>query len=241
MNRLWKLVTRRKALPRPEFEALREALLASPLVGRSTLAGPFQSSRGFAVTFRGDAGRQRVEDRFPSVKPWLEAVLGAPATRVMTPFWRRRRPLERVPNAWYLNVLLVSEGGAVAKHLDVTLREPAGVETCAPQMVSVLYLTVPPQVTGGALMLWDGKKPVAMVTPRENTVLHFRGDLSHAVQAFTGAPTGVRASLVIEQYHFDDEALARLPEFQLDSRAGFEAFMKVHEGRGVKFGPATPP
>lgn len=231
MNRLWRVVTRREALARPDFEALREALLASPLVGRSTLAGPFQSSRGFAVTFRGDAGRQRVEERFPTLKPWLGSVLGAPATRVMTPFWRRLRPLERVPNAWYLNVLLVSEGGAVARHLDVTLREPAGVETSAPEMVSVLYLTVPAEASGGALMLWSGKKPVAMVSPRENTVLHFRGDLAHAVQAFEGAPSGVRASLVIEQYHFDDEALARLPEFQLDSRAGFEAFMKVHQAR----------
>ena len=218
---------------RPELEALRETLLASALVGRSTLAGPFQSSRGFAVTFRGEVGRQRVEERFPSLTPWLGAVLGAPATRAMTPFWRRR--LERVPNAWYLNVLLVNEGGAVARHLDVTLREPAALETCAPEMVSVLYLTVPERATGGALMLWAGKEPVAMVTPRENMALHFRGDLAHAVQAFEGAPTGLRASLVIEQYRFDDEVLARLPDFQLDSRAGFEAFLKVHQGRAVTF------
>ncbi len=220
-------------MPRPQFEALREALLSSPLVGRSTLAGPFQSSRGFAVTFRGETGRQRVEERFPSLRPWLEAALGAPATRAMTPFWRRT--LERVPNAWYLNVLMVSEGGAVARHLDVTLREPSAVETCAPEVVSVLYLTVPKAARGGHLMLWEGNAPVAMVSPRENLALHFRGDLAHAVQAFDGAPDGLRASVVIEQYHFDDEALARLPEFQLDSRAGFEAFLKVHSGRAVKF------
>jgi hypothetical protein len=41
-----------------------------------------------------------------------------------------------------------------------------------------------------------------------------------------------RASLVIEQYHFEPEALARLPEFQLESRAGFGAFLKHHEERG---------
>jgi hypothetical protein len=229
VSRLRRLVKTRRALPTRAFETLRTAILESPLVGRSTLAGPFQSSRGFAVTFHGAAGRAKVEERFPELTPWLVATLGAPATRAMTPFWRRT--LERVPNAWYLNVLLVSEGGAVARHLDVTLREPASVETCAPEMVSVLYLSVPSRIDGGALQLWEGPTPVAMVTPAQNSAVHFRGDLAHAVQAFNGAPEGLRASVVIEQYFFDENVLARLPEFQLDSRAGFKAFLKVHEGR----------
>jgi len=234
---LQKLVTRRRALPEPQFSALRDALLASPLVGRSTLAGPFQSSRGFAVTFRGSAGRSRVEARFPQLAPWLSAVLGEPATLAMQPWWSRllrRPPHQRVPNAWYLNVLLVSEGGQVARHLDTTLREPAGVETCAPELVSVLYLSVPKH-RGGVLQLWSGSTAVATVQPHEGMALHFRGDLAHAVLPFQADPDGLRASLVIEQYFFEPEALSRLPEFQLDSRAGFKAFLKLHEGRRAAF------
>ncbi len=232
---LREFVTRPHALPRPEHEALRNALLASPLVGRSTLAGPFLSSRGFAVTFRG-AGRARVEERFPSIGPWLDAVLGAPTVKAMMPWWQRAlgRTAQRVPNAWYLNVLLVSPGGSVARHLDTTLCKPAGVETSAPEMVSVLYLAVP-QATGGALQLWSGPTPLATVQPRDGMAVHFRGDLAHAVLPFDGPPEALRASLVIEQYCFDDEALSRLPEFQLDSRAGFKAFLKIHEGREAKF------
>ena len=71
---------------------------------------------------------------------------------------------------------------------------------------------------------------VAKLKPRPNSSIHFRGDLAHAVNAFTDARQQgqLRASLVIEQYHFADDVLARLPEFQLDSRAGFGAFLKHH-------------
>lgn len=218
---------RPQALPPSDFAALRDALLASPLVGRSTLAGPFQASRGFAVIFR-DGGRQQLLDRFPQLAPHLEAVLGEPAARALTPWWRRT--LRRVPNAWYLNVLCVSAGGTVGRHVDATLRKPAQEPEAVPEMVSVLYLSVPPAV-GGTLALLAGDTLVHEVQPAENTLVHFRGDLAHEVRAFTGAPDAVRASLVIEQYHFGPEALARLPEFKLDSRAGFSAFLAHHAAR----------
>ncbi|MFT3707521.1 MAG: 2OG-Fe(II) oxygenase [Archangium sp.] len=218
---------RSKALPPPQFTALRELLLNSPLVGKSTLGGPFQSSRGFDVIFK-ESGRAKVEERFPALAPWFALTLGTPAVRTMTPWWTRT--LTHIPNAWYLNVLLVSEGGTVARHVDVTLRKHAEVDDALPRMVSVLYLNVP-KSKGGELQLWDGPDPVATLKPQENTSVHFRGDLAHAVRAFSGAPSGeLRASLVIEQYHFPDEALARLPEFQLDSRAGFGAFLEHHAG-----------
>lgn len=215
---------RSKALPPADFTALRDALLASPLVGASTLGGPFQSSRGFDVIFKA-AGRATVLERFPSLAPWLTLTLGEPGIRALTPWWRRT--LERIPNAWYLNVLCVSEGGSVARHVDTTLRKRSEVDDAVPRLVSVLYLSVP-DAPGGELQLWDGPDPVAKLKPRENASVHFRGDLAHAVRAFTGAPGKVRASLVIEQYHFDDAVLARLPDFQLDSRAGFGAFLQHH-------------
>jgi hypothetical protein len=214
---------RRRALPAPAFEALRTALLESPLVGASTLSGAFSSSRGFAVTFRGEPGRQKVLERFPTLAPHLDLILGAPAVRALTPWWRRS--LTRVPNAWYLNVLLVGAGGTVAKHLDVTLREASGVATTTPELVSVLYLLVPP-AKGGELVLATSRTLASVIFPEENMRVHFRGDLFHEVRAFEG--DGLRASLVLEQYCFTPEALERLPDFQLDSRAGFGAFLKHH-------------
>ncbi len=220
---------RPRCLPTGDFTALRDALLASPLVGRSTLAGPFQASRGFAVIFTA-AGVARLSERFPALGPYLAQVLGAPAVRALTPFWRRRLP--RIPNAWYLNVLLVAQGGSVGRHVDATLRTPAGVPDAVPEVVSVLYLQVP-AAAGGALTLHAPGWPVAVVRPRENALLHFRGDLAHAVLPFDGAPGQLRASLVIEQYHLPDDALARLPECQVESRAGFAAFLDAHAQRGV--------
>jgi hypothetical protein len=222
--------SQKRALPEGQFVALRDALLASPLVGQSTLSGPFQSSRGFGVTFRAE-GRNKVLDRFPSLAPWLDAVLGVPAVRALTPWWKRR--LERVPNAWYLNVLLVSEGGTVARHIDVTLRKPSGVEDSVPEAVSVLYLALPP-TRGGELQLWDGPNSIVKLRPAANGLVHFRGDLSHEVCAFEAGSGAIRASLVIEQYHFEPDALLRLPEFQLESRAGFSACLELHAGK-----PAT--
>lgn len=173
-----------------------------------------------------EEGRAKVTERFPALRPYLDAVLGTPSVRAMTPWWVRT--LTRIPNAWYLNVLLVSEGGNVKRHVDATLRKPAEEAEAVPELVSVLYLSVP-KARGGDLQLWDGPTPITRVTPKENTLLHFRGDLAHQVNAFEGAPNEVRASLVIEQYHFAPEALARLPDFRLESRAGFSAFLSHHE------------
>lgn len=218
-----RFTTRRRALPAAQFEALRRALLGSPLVGATTLNGPFRSSRGFAVTFT-DAGRAEVEARFPEVAPWLERTLGTPARRSLTPWFERVGP---PANAWYLNVLLVSAGGTVGRHVDATLREKTGVDDALPLLVSVLYLQVP-RAKGGTLKLWVGDELVGEVAPRENSTVNFRGDLAHEVVAFEGEAGALRASLVIEQYRFGAEVLAQLPPFHLDSRAGFGAYLAHH-------------
>lgn len=217
----------RDALAEAAFSGLRSTLLESRFVAESTLNGPFDASRGFGVTFT-DAGRPQLVQRFPALGPWLERALGAPAIRALTPWWRRR--LTRLPNAWYLNVLVVGPGATVARHIDGTLMKPAGVDDHPPECVSVLYLEVP-QARGGELALWNGAVPVGLVTPRVGAAVHFRGDLAHAVRPFEGAAGQRRASLVIEQYHFPDEALARLPAFKLDSRAGFGAYLDDHARR----------
>ncbi len=221
---LRRVTIRRSALPAESFLALRAALLGSPLVGRSTLAGPFQTSRGFAVTFR-EAGQREVLRRFPALAPHFERTLGRPAIAALTPWWSRPA---RVPNAWYLNVLLVSSGGAVGRHVDATLRKVSGDDAAVPEVVSVLYLQVP-NGRGGQLGLFDGEVWARSVTPRENARVHFRGDLAHEVRAFD-ADGQLRASLVIEQYHLAQPFLDRVPEFRLESRAGFAAYLQHHAG-----------
>jgi hypothetical protein len=209
-------------LPARDFDALATSLMGSPLVGQSTLNGPFEATRGFAMTFTA-AGRATVELRQPALAPYLFRVLGRPAVRALTPWWSR---VERIPNAWYLNLLVVPAGAHVTRHVDATLREPAHVPDAVPRCVSVLYLNVP-QGPGGELILSVGKEPVAGVRPRRGHVVHFRGDLAHEVKPFEGSAGEPRASLVIEQYHFEDEALARLPAFRLDSRANFAAHLQA--------------
>jgi len=202
--RPWKVI--RDVFTAAEVAAIREPLLASPLVGRSTLGGSFRASRGFAITFHG-AGRAKLEARFPYIAPFLAKAISAG---------------RRKPNAWYLNLLLVPAGAGVGRHVDGTLRGPSGDETAVPRVVSVLYLSAP----GGPLVLSRGVKELGRVQPREGMMVHFDGDLDHAVEPFAG--DGTRASLVLEQYRFGPEALERLPELKVDSRAGFKAYLDAH-------------
>jgi 2OG-Fe(II) oxygenase superfamily len=211
--RPWRLI--RNAFTPAQVAAMRAPLLSSPLVGRSTLGGSFRASRGFAITFRAD-GRAKLEQRFPAFAPFLGKAL-APGSIRGAARWRAK-----APNAWYLNLLLVPAGASVGRHVDGTLRGPAGQPDAVPVAVSVLYLSAP----GGQLILSRGTRELGRIEPREGAMLHFRGDLDHAVAPFRGE--GTRASLVLEQYHFCAEALARLPELKLDSRAGFQAYLDVH-------------
>ena len=186
------------------------------------------------MTFKA-GGRPELEQRFPALKEYFARVLGEPAMRAVQSWWGRlRRHPVTIPNAWYLNLLLVGEGGTIGPHTDATLAKEAGVPEATPEVVSVLYLRVPKRAGGELVLARDGRIK-GVVFPSEGGLLHFRGDLPHEVRPVEDVAGGVqRASLVIEQYHFADEALARLPQFQLDSRAGFGAFLAYHAGRRPK-------
>jgi len=229
-------VTHRNAMTAAKLEALREALLSSRFVARSPLMGTFQSSRGFALIFT-EAGRAKLEERFPFLQDYLALVMDPASSRGLLP-WRARllgpRKERRRPNAFYVNLLLLEPGRGVGRHIDATLQEPSGVPGATPERVSVLYLNVPEGVKGGALVLSRGAQPSGEVRPKPGMLVHFRGDLTHEVQPFTGGPEGaLRASLVCEQYAFEPEALARLPEFRIQSKAGFAAYLQEHRERGA--------
>lgn len=211
----------RPALPGPLFEELKRRLLESPLLARSTLAGSFQASRGFALTFTRE-GLAQVDRRLGAVRPFLELALRRRSGARVQPWWRRfgRWP---EPNAFYLNVLEVPGQAEIRRHTDGTLRGPAGDGAALPQQVTVLYLHVPADLRGGRLLLYEAERQVGEVTPVENTLLRFRGDLAHAVERVESA--GVRASVVLEQYHLSEAALRQIPSLQLQSKAGFAAHL----------------
>ena len=234
--RVREFVTYRNALKEERLEALRAALLSSRFVARSPLMGTFQSSRGFAFIFT-EAGRETLEARFPFLRDYLALVMDPAGTRGLLP-WRERlfgaSKERRRPNAFYLNLLLLEPGRGVGRHIDATLQEPSGVPGATPEHVSVLYLRVPERVKGGALVLTRENRPRGEVRPRTGMLVHFRGDLTHEVQPFTGGgDDALRASLVCEQYAFAPEVLARLPEFRIQSKAGFAAYLEEHRERSA--------
>jgi hypothetical protein len=92
--------------------------------------------------------------------------------------------------------------------------------------VSVLYLSVPPRRAGGELRLYREQTRVGVIAPQPGTLLHFRGALLHEVTPLEGSPEGaLRASLVCEQYHLPQPALERLAPLQVQSKAGFAAYL----------------
>jgi hypothetical protein len=233
--RVSEYVTHRGVLPKGALESLRGTLLSSRFVARSPLTGTFQGSRGFALIFT-EEGRATLEERFPFLRDYLAQVMEPRSWRGLLP-WRERllgpRPERRRPNAFYLNLLLLEAGRSVGRHIDATLQEPSGVPGATPEHVSVLYLSVPEGAEGGALVLSRGQLALGEVRPRPGMLVHFRGDLTHEVRPFTGGPEGaLRASLVCEQYAFAPEALARLPAFRIQSKAGFSAYLEEHRTRG---------
>lgn len=220
-------VIRRGALDPERVESLRKELMASPYVGQSTLAGSFQGSRGFAITFTAE-GRARLEQRFPFLSPYLALALDSEPLRRLTPLVLRPfgRFRERLPNAFYLNLLLLGDGAGVGRHTDATLRGPSGLPDALPELVSVLYLAVPPRTRGGELRLFRSDHLRGAITPRPGMLVHFRGDLQHEVVALEGAASGeLRASLVCEQYCLPAQALALLAPVHVQSKAGFAAYL----------------
>ncbi len=171
----------------------------------------------------------RVLDRFPFLAPFLARARERASYRSVLRFGERLLAAH-APNAFFLNLLLLSEGAAVERHVDATLRKPSGDAEAVPRVVSVLYLQVPP-ASGGELVLHQGGREVGRVRPSEGTLLHFSGNLAHEVLPFSGAPDSRRASLVLEQYYLAPEFLAALPEFHLQSRAGFSAYLADHSRR----------
>lgn len=208
--------------------AIRDGVLASKLMGESPLGGTFLATRGFSITFH-RAARADVEARFPYLAPFLALALDRFGAEHV-----QRRPFlggPPVPNAFYLNVLVVPPGASVGQHVDATLGPPNG--SVVPEAVSVLYLDVPDDMQGGRLLLVDptrdegsdggGGRPcppgIAPVEPRTARYILFAGRLAHAVEAVDA--TRPRTSIVCEQYALAPGVLSAVPRLKVHARGAF--------------------
>jgi hypothetical protein len=157
----------------------------------------FVGTRGFSVVFRREA-LGRVQAEFPWSAPYLE------------------RTLRPDCNAFYFNPLELRQGSHVAPHIDRSLRSYV-LDIDPPLMVSVLYVEVPSGLRGGELVLRRHKRFLGRIAPQEGLLIEFDGDLEHSVERVD--TQGLRLSLVCEQYALDDEELAMVPAYRIESRS----------------------
>ena len=189
------------AFPPAYVKSLRRLIVGCRWFAANNLNRDFVGTRGFSVVFRRES-LDRVEREFPFFKRYLD------------------RALRPDCNAFYLNPLMLVAGSRVDPHIDRSLRSYCA-EIDPPVAVSVLYVEVPPGLRGGRLVLRRGRKHLARVTPTENTLVVFDGDLTHSVERVESE--GARLSLVCEQYRLTAEELERIPEYVVESRArGYE-------------------
>ena len=189
---------RERALAESQFTGVLRQILDSDHLDDNQLGPGFAGSSGFSVIFRPSAAGEEVRRAFPGFSPYLEQALVASC------------------NACYLNALVVEPGSSVGAHADTSLSGYCGARV-HPRWVSVLYLAVPDDPRSGLLVLRDGRRKIATITPEINTLLWFRGDLVHSVTRIRGQTP--RISLVCEQYTLAPEQLARVPVMAVDSRA----------------------
>jgi hypothetical protein len=185
------------AFPPAYLKSLAKQIRASKWFVVNTLNRDFVGTRGFSVVFRRES-IERVGREFPFFKPYLDRALRADC------------------NAFYMNPLQLVAGSRVDPHIDRSL---SGYCTTVdpPVQVSVLYVEVPPAMRGGRLVLERGRRQLGRVTPTENTLLTFHGDLMHSVDRVDSE--GARLSLVCEQYCLTPDEMEQIPSYVVESRA----------------------
>lgn len=183
--------------PPSYLEKLQGQILACPYFVVNNLNRDFVGTKGFSVVFR-RSHLNTVAEQFPYFVPYLD------------------RALQPDCNAFYLNPLLLTAGSRVDPHIDRSLRSYCKTIE-PPAVVSVLYVTVPTNLVGGELVLRSHKRQVGQIRPQPNTLVMFQGNLTHSVNLVTSS--GMRLSLVCEQYILEESELEDIPEFCLESRA----------------------
>lgn len=162
--------------------------------------------------------KERFYALLPSARPYLEKIM------------------DKKTQVFLVNPLVIHEGHGVAPHADKTLMSflPPRQKTPFPYRVSVLYLSLPPNLRGGELIFHRNALVKARFVPRVNWLVEFPGWLYHEVKpwqqtGWTGAAGAPRVSLVCEQYRLKPDVLECLPKFHLESTRDFQTFLKEAE------------
>ena len=188
----------REAVFSPDYlKELQGEILSCPYFAVNNLNRDFVGTKGFSVVFL-RSHINTVQQRFPYFTRYLEQSLLPDC------------------NAFYLNPLLLKTGSRVDPHIDRSLRSYCKTIE-PPTIVSVLYIHVPQNLTGGELVLKSHKRQIGQIRPKTNTLLFFQGNLTHSVNEMISQ--GDRLSLVCEQYNLENEELLEIPPFKLESRA----------------------
>ncbi|BDA42102.1 hypothetical protein COCOBI_02-9040 [Coccomyxa sp. Obi] len=212
---LWKL--RRSFLPAAAFARLRRDLLQTrPLLQTNHFADGYN-----AVNVNFDA------------TGWEQLGLAGSIDEEYAPLEALllfAKPL-RLPraNAWSLNVVFsqprgvrrAGHSGPQDPHIDnLRISGPAGRAcTVASYQTSVLYLSVPQDMDGGNLTIWEQQglggtlgEPKDFIHPMDNLLVSFRGDAPHRVDEFHSE--AMRVSLTLEQYIIPDLLAWGVPSFE---------------------------
>lgn len=185
------------AFPPDYLNDLRGEILACPYFTTNNLNRDFVGTKGFSIVFR-RSHLETVAQTFPYFKRYLA------------------QALQPACNAFYLNPLLLKQGSRVDPHVDRSLRSYCKTID-PPLLVSVLYIQVPPDLQGGELVLQHRKQRVGQIKPQANLLLQFQGDLTHSINPLENS--GMRLSLVCEQYSLSESELREIPEFTIESRS----------------------
>ena len=193
-----------------ELRRLREAVLASPYLADTDLNEGFAGTYGFSLLFHREE-LDRAEKLMPELAPHFKRVIHPKS------------------NVLFLNPLVIQVGKGVEPHADKTLVSFVKGEPPFPFAVSVLYLGVPAEKSGGELVFhrWFGKH---IMTPQENLLVEFPGWMIHEVTPLNSAADAPpRVSLVLEQYRLTAQMKAEVPPWYLETSRPFEEFLKEAE------------
>lgn len=210
---LWPHRYRPQVLEAEALSRLKMAVLESPYLAVSDLNEGFTGTRGFTLLFHIEE-KQRAEALMPELKPFFAKALKPKA------------------NVFFLNPLVIDSGVGVAPHADKTLVSYVGPgeNPPFPFCVSVLYLCIPSEKTGGQLVFHRliGRLPRK---PLENLMIEFPGWMMHEVTPLVGrVDSPPRVSLVLEQYHLSPTLKAQVPKWSLETTRPFSEFMELAEG-----------
>lgn len=189
----------RNFLTKEECRSLTEYIVNHELMEKSDLSDAFSSSYGFTIKFNMYSKYDFMYSKY-NLK------------RLYDVFERIREP---GTNAYMCNPLILEKSKSIGYHHDNTL----GIGN--PVCVTVLYLDLPSDMTGGEFCMRDHSHFI-MEPPEIGKKLTFRGDMYHMVRPYETNENTRRVSLVFEQYCLPEIDLCKAATtLRTDSRGKF--------------------